>query len=144
MGAPYEDGGDGDPLSDAGAAYMFFHTGGNLWSGETKINASDAQTEDLFGRSVSLWSDYAIIGAVGEDGGAGDPLPQAGAAYIFHRTGMNTWRDSIKIFAFDARGDDLFGYAVSIGDDFALVGALWEDGGITDPLVDTGAAYVYD
>jgi len=45
--------------------------------------APDAQAGDQFGVSVAIGGDYAIVGAQFEDGGTGDPLINAGAAYIF-------------------------------------------------------------
>ena len=51
----------------------------------SKIVAPDAQAWDQFGNSVSISGDYVIVGAFGEDGGAGDPLNDfAGAAYIYY------------------------------------------------------------
>ena len=74
VGAYYE----GEGGVDAGAAYIFKRSG-TTWSQQVKILANDKQANDLFGNSVALSGDYAIVGAVYEDeGGAA-----AGAAYIF-------------------------------------------------------------
>jgi hypothetical protein len=143
VGARYEDGGAGDPLGDAGAAYIFHRTGMNTWDAGTKIVASDAQTNDNFGWAVSMRDDYAIVGAIFEDGGAGDLVGDAGAAYIFHRTGMNTWDAGTKIMATDADASDWFGWSVSISGDYAVVGSYLEDGGAGDPLLNAGAAYIF-
>lgn len=70
-------------MPGTGAAYIFHMTGLNTWDGGTKIVASDAQADDYFGISVSISGDYAIVGAKNEDGGDGDPLIDAGAAYIY-------------------------------------------------------------
>jgi len=61
----------------------------NLWTGAMgepptpseiqKIIASDAEDNDIFGTSVSISEDYAIVGAMREDGTGTD----RGAAYIF-------------------------------------------------------------
>jgi len=144
VSATLEDGGTGDPLSAAGAAYIFRRTGDNTWGVGTKIIAPDAQPNDQFGRSVSIISgDYAIVGAAFEDGGTGDPLIDAGAAYIFRRTGANTWGVGTKITAPDAQPNDRFGKSVSISGDYAIVGTFFEDGGTGDPLSAAGAAYIY-
>ena len=79
MGAPEENGGAGSPILNAGAAYIYNRTGLNTWDVGTKIIALDAEVDDLFGTSVSISGDYAIIGAPEEDGGGA----AAGAAYIF-------------------------------------------------------------
>jgi len=143
VGAIYEAGGPGDPLPLAGAAYAFRRTGTNTWDAGTKIVAPDAQASDLFGWSVSISGDYAIVGADNESGGAGDPVPNAGAAYIYRRTGTNTWDAGTKIVATDPQAGDQFGYSVSISGDYAIVGAVYENGGTGDPLNSAGAAYIF-
>ena len=79
-----EDGGVGNPTSNSGAAYVF-ERDGSTWTEIGKLTASDPQASDFFGYSVAMSSDgsYAIVGARGEDGGVGDPLSTAGAAYIY-------------------------------------------------------------
>lgn len=143
VGATREDGGAGDPLSDAGAAYIFHRTGVNVWDSGVKLVAPDAQAGDSFGVSLSTNGRYAIVGSQNESGGAGNPLPGAGAAYIFQRTGLNVWDSGVKITAPDAQAEDHFGSTVSIGLDYAVVGAPFENGGEGDPLQQAGAAYVF-
>ena len=146
ISATHEDGGAGNPITDAGAAYVFSRSG-STWTQQAKLTASDAQASDQFGRSVSINSDgsYAIVGAHNEDGGAGDPLANSGAAYIFSRSG-STWTEQRKLTASDAASSDSFGQSVSINSNatYALVGAQYEDGGSGDPLSDAGAAYIYE
>jgi N-acetylglucosamine kinase-like BadF-type ATPase len=93
------------------------------------------QGGDLFGTSVSISSDgnTAIVGAYGNDNGAG-------AAYIFTRSGT-TWTQQAKIVASDKQPSDFFGWSVSISGDgnTALVGAYYGDAGVTN----TGAAYIF-
>jgi hypothetical protein len=144
VGARGEDGGAGDPLSDCGAAYIYFRTGANTWDTGTKIVASDSQETDAFGSSVSISGDYAVVGADLEDGGAGDPIANAGAAYIFHRTGINAWDAGTKVVAFDAQTEDRFGSAVSISGGYSVVGTHLEDGGEGNPMPNTGAVYLFD
>jgi hypothetical protein len=109
-----------------------------------KIHAYDSQPGDFFGYSVSASEDYVIVGARSEDGGQGDPLISAGAAYIFHRTSTNVWDSGAKITAFDAQEEDLFGHSVSITKDYVIVGAFQEDRGPGDPVPNTGAAYIFE
>jgi hypothetical protein len=121
---------------DAGAAYVFRRTGpDNVWDAGVKLLASDAQAGDWFGHSVSISGDYAIVGAFNEDAGGSS----AGAAYVFQRTGTNTWDTGVKLLASDAQASDYFGYSVAISGDYAIVGATLEDAGGAD----AGAAYVY-
>ncbi len=73
---------------------------------------------DGFGNSVSISGDYAIVGAQYEDTGGDD----AGAAYIYKRTGDNTWSTGVKIVASDPNSNgNEFGNAVSISGDLALI-----------------------
>ncbi|WP_119564746.1 FG-GAP repeat protein, partial [Vibrio cholerae] len=129
VGAVNEDTGG----SDAGAAYIFTRNG-TSWTQQAKLMASDAQTGDMFGRSVSISGDTAVVGAIYEDTGASD----AGAAYIFTRNGTS-WTQQAKLMASDAEVNDYFGYSVSISGDTAVVGAANEDTGGSD----AGAAYIF-
>jgi hypothetical protein len=86
VGAPSEDGGAGDPVSSAGAEYVFGRDEVGIENcGEVeKLVASDPQSHDEFGVSVAITGAIAIVGAWSEDGGPGDPINNAGAAYLFH------------------------------------------------------------
>ncbi|MGB5259848.1 MAG: hypothetical protein WBO34_04920 [Gammaproteobacteria bacterium] len=55
-----------DGSNDAGAAYLYQDTGSG-WGQLAKLNASDAAGSDLFGVSVAVDSDTAIIGAEDKD-----------------------------------------------------------------------------
>ena len=68
----------------AGAAYVFARSG-STWTQKAKIQASDKQANDYFSQSVSINSNgsFVISGAKFEAGGAGDPKPYSGAAYIY-------------------------------------------------------------
>ena len=139
-------GGAGNPVNEAGAAYVYSRNQGGVdnWGEVAILRASDAQASDWFG-SVSVDGDTVVVGAFGEDGGAGDPASDAGATYIYSRNqgGADTWGEVAILRASDAQPDDLFGIAVSIDGDTAVVGAQEEDGGAGDPVPIAGAAYVY-
>jgi hypothetical protein len=129
-------GGEDSGGSDSGAAYIFHRTGINAWDTGTKIVAPDAQTNDYFGGPVSINGDYVIVGAGGEDSGGSN----SGAAYIFHRTGINAWDTGTKIVAPDAVTNDSFGSSVSINGNYAIVGAVQKNIG---PIWAVGAAYIF-
>jgi hypothetical protein len=143
VGAYLEDRGSGDPASNAGAAYVYHRTGAGAWSEGAKLVALDAQADDNFGGSVAISGDYAIAGARDEDGGSGDTASNAGAAYVYHRTGTNTWDAGTKLVASDARERDRFGDSVAISGDYAIVGAVAADAVDGDTGTNTGAAYVF-
>ena len=77
---------DDGTFSNPGAVYVFSRSG-STWTEVKKLTASDLQGNDLLGNNsaidISGDGKYVIAGTNGEDGGAGDPLPGAGAAYIF-------------------------------------------------------------
>ncbi|MCP4037599.1 MAG: hypothetical protein GY733_11725, partial [bacterium] len=61
-----------------GAAYVFVRNG-TTWNEQAKLTASDATGSDLFGWTVSLSGDTAVIGSPRNDSLGAD----AGAAYVF-------------------------------------------------------------
>ena len=136
VGAVGEDAGGGN----AGAAYVFQRDQGGAgnWGEVKKLTASDAQANDLFGRSVSISGDTAAVGALFEDAGGS----KAGAAYVFQRGegGADNWGEVEKLVASDAEFNDFFGGSVAVSGDTAVVGAEREDAGGSS----AGAAYVFD
>ena len=135
VGAYYEDTGG----NDAGAAYIFVRSG-STWTEQVKIQASDKEAGDLLGISVSISGDgnIAIVGARGRD--ITPAASDAGAAYIFVRSG-STWTEQVKIQSSDIEAGDLLGYSVSISGDgnTVIVVAISEDTGGDI----AGAAYIF-
>ena len=119
-----------DVGSNSGAAYIFEKID-DAWVEVQKITASDATSGDLFGISVGISGNYAIVGAHLND----EMGSNAGAAYIFEYDGAS-WTEDTKLIASDAAAGDFFGFSVSISGDNALVGARFEN--------NQGAAYVFN
>ncbi len=137
VGAPIANGRPGDPVSAAGAAYVFARDTGGLdhW-GEVKIlTATVPHFGDEFGRSVAISGDTIVVGALFEDSVA----RSAGAAYVFSRNlgGANQWGEARKLTASDGAPDDIFGGSVGISGDTIVVGASDYYGS------GDGAAYVF-
>ncbi len=103
---------------------------------ERKIVGSDTGSFDLFGRSVAVSGDTAVVGAPGDDIGANT---SQGSAYVFTRSGTN-WTQQQKLTSSDGAAGDVFGYSVSISGDTIVVGAYLADVGAN---ADQGAAYVF-
>jgi hypothetical protein len=147
VGAELEahDAAGGNALVNAGSAYIFKNIAGT-WTQVQKIVASDRAAYDLFGSSVAISGDYAIIGADGEDEDAtgGNTLNLAGSAYIFKNT-AGTWSQVQKIVASDRASNDKFSSSVSISGDYAIVGAVNEDQDATggNTLSNAGSAYIF-
>ncbi len=131
-----------DGGTNFGAAYVFTRSG-TSWSQQTKLTASDAQTDDEFGWSVSISGsdgNTAIVSSPKEDAGG---TSNSGSAYIFTRSGT-TWSQQAKIQASNKGSNDLFGYgrdgaSISGDGNTVVVGAVNEDTSGTD----AGAAYVF-
>jgi nucleoside-specific outer membrane channel protein Tsx len=126
------DGADVSGRNDAGAAYVFARTNGG-WSEQAKLTASDGAAVDLFGYSVALSGDTAIVGA-----------PRAGhlrtgAAYVFARSN-GSWSEQTKLTASDGAFLDFFGSSVALSGDTAVVGAFWAD---VSGRHNAGAAYAF-
>ncbi len=130
--------------TNTGCAYFFAYNSSNQqWEEQQKVSASDFESEDNFGFSVSVSNGKAIIGANNE--GNSSSLIKAGAAYIFSLNSSNQWIEEQKIVADDRSSEDLFGSSVSIFQDYAIVGAEYEDEDITasSTLTNSGSAYFY-
>jgi hypothetical protein len=130
--------------TDAGAAYVFVQNGAS-WSLQQRLTAGNADAFDLFGRSVAISGDTCVVGAPNENGSAtstiGSPnetAPNAGAAYVFTRSGT-VWSLQKYVKASNAAADDTFGNSVSIDNDRLAVGAVGRDGALSS----IGAAYVF-
>jgi hypothetical protein len=138
-----------------GAAYVFFRTG-TTWAQQAKIIPSDTTASSHAGMSVSLSSDgnTALIG------GPGDTSSDAGAAWIFTRSGTTWTQFQSKLTPSDETGFGFFGSSVALSQDgttavigasqnasatggawsFKLVNGLWEQNGNTFSASDeTGA-----
>ena len=117
----------------SGSAYIFARENG-IWIEKAKITARDGDENDRFGFSVSIDSNYAIIGAIGSNGN----VNYSGSAYIFKRQRAN-WIEQAKFNASDGSEHDDFGRTVSISGEYAIVGAYWDD----DNGFNSGSAYIF-
>ncbi|MCW5198326.1 FG-GAP repeat protein [Desulfobulbus sp. F4] len=118
IGAVYDD----DKGSGSGSAYVYTHANGS-WSLQQKITADDGMAGDLFGNSVALDGNVALIGARKTDG-------YDGAAYVFGRSGTS-WTKYRKLTAPDLdneqSGYDYLGWAIALSGDAAFVTANNDD-----------------
>jgi hypothetical protein len=53
------------------------------WDAGTKLLPPDGQADDIFGIAVAASGGVAIVGAVGEDRGDGNPAPNAWCGLCF-------------------------------------------------------------
>ena len=118
----------------SGAAYVYVRSG-TTWTQQAKITAADGAAYHYYGHAVAISGGTVVVGSVGAAAGA---VTDAGAAYIYTRSGT-TWTLQKKLTAYDGAAIDCFGFAVSISGDTAVVGSYRDD----DAGVDSGSAYVY-
>ncbi len=124
---------DDDLAPNAGGAYIFERSG-TLWLQRAKLTANDAKAGDLFGNTVAISGETAVIGAPGVD----DAGPEAGAVYAFIRSGED-WIQQAKFIGDDIGMFDQFGTAIALHENTAVIGAYGKDEGD----IDTGAAYIF-
>jgi hypothetical protein len=116
---------------DQGSAYIFARSG-TIWSEQAHLTASNGTPEDLFGSSVALWEDTALVGVPCEH-------ENQGSAYVFLRGGT-TWSEQAHLLASDGAAGDRFGWSVALWENAALVGAYGDAVGANGGQ---GSAYVF-
>jgi Tfp pilus assembly protein PilV len=134
---------DDDGKINSGSAYYYKGLNGaekgSTVEQDVKLVASDGAAGDLFGVSVSLSGDSALVGTQYGDG----KESSSGSAYYYK--GLNeaekggTVEQDVKLVASDGATEDYFGRSASLSADIALVGALGDD----DKGSNSGSAYYY-
>jgi hypothetical protein len=150
-----------ESAQSAGAVYVFVRHAGQ-WRQQAYIKASNTDTSDQFGKSVSIHEDQLVVGAEGEKGsGEGVNADQtdnsyshAGAAYVFIRSG-EIWTQDAYLKASNPGNWDYFGASISTYGSAVVVGAWSEDSNATGidgnqdddqdekSFFDAGAAYLF-
>jgi len=129
VGAP----GDSD-YNKYGAAYIYRKTSGH-WKEIRKLTPSTPVVDDGFGSAVSIYDNYAIVGAYRDDANGED----SGSVYYF--SGDENWAQIQKIVPSDGVSLDYFGSSVSqYRREELIVGAWGVDYG---SYTSCGAAYFY-
>jgi len=101
---------------------------------QAQLTATGGGTDDVFGSSVAIVGDTAVVGAYGTTIAT---KAYQGAAYVFVRSGT-TWSQQAKLTAADGGAEDIFGFSVALSDDTVVVGAPGGDNGDVP-----GSAYVF-
>ncbi|WP_437317615.1 cadherin-like beta sandwich domain-containing protein [Sorangium sp. So ce385] len=126
-----------DSAPGSGAVYVFTRSG-TSWSQHTYLKASNAESGDAFGASVSIDNDFLAVGAPGEDSSSAawgwlesdNGAPGSGAAYLFERGG-GVWSQDAYIKASNTGASDAFGARLALSGTTLLVAAASEDSSAT-------------
>jgi hypothetical protein len=103
---------------------------------QAELLAPDGAADDLFGCSVAVSGETAIVGARWDDTDRG---AKAGSAYVFVRAG-GSWSLQTHLTAEDGAVNDRFGTSVAVSGDIVAVGVPGYDHSGAN---DAGAAYVF-
>lgn len=112
VGAPYA-----EPDGEETGAVHGYEVADGEWQRRATLTPDDSVDDSLFGQSVALDGDTAVVGA---------PSGGGGSAYVFERT-QSEWSRRARITAPDAdsddNSDDEFGWSVAYTQGVAVIGA---------------------
>ena len=118
---------DDDLGNSSGSAYIFERQSDGTWTEADKLLADPAGAEDLFGSSVALEGDRAVVGAPFSDIGGED----VGAAFVFDRQQDGAWTQvgalaspMVDLLGEAGKSVDLMGEKVLVGADNSETGAV--------------------
>ena len=120
---------------NSGSAYVFVRDAAGVWTQGPKLLAPDGAEGDLFGKSVALNGDTAVVGAYRDD----DNGLFFGSAYVFAPDAGGLWTQQSKLLASDGALGDFFGGAVAVSGNTVVVGAALDD----DNGFNAGSAYLF-
>lgn len=150
IGAPY-DGNDttnGPNIPVAGSAYIFKLDSNGFWKQQQKVFAFDRDTFDFFGGTVAIYGNYAFVGANTEDDDPNNknPLYDAGSVYVFNKKSNGKWINVQKLVASDRKINDLFGGAIDIDSNIAVISAVNQDRDENGQYYteDAGTVYIFE
>lgn len=125
----------------------FTQLSAQIWGQTHKVVPFDRRSGDVFGTSVSISGNYALISAAQSDTdeNGGNILSSAGGVYIYKMNSGQTWDFAQKIVAADRSQTDYFGFSADISGDIIFVGAPNQDQNVngSSSWPDAGAGYFY-
>ena len=130
---------DNDNANNSGSVYIYERQGDGSWSGEQKLNASDADEYDFFGSGISIFDETILVGAYLDD----DNGSSSGSVYFYQRQEDGSWSGEQKLTASDGGADDRFGISVAIYGETAVVGAFREQESEEGGSSSEGKAYIF-
>lgn len=107
-------GASGGGATHTGTAYVYVRSGSS-WTQQALLTANDGAAYDMFGDSVAIAGDTAIVGASGKALGMG-------VAYVFTQSGAS-WVQQQKLATSNGAAGDGLGKAAALDGDTAVLGA---------------------
>ncbi|NNC95793.1 MAG: T9SS type A sorting domain-containing protein [Chitinophagales bacterium] len=130
----------------AGSAYMFENNAFGEWVFMKKIVAPIRNTSDLFGASLWIEGETAVISALYSDEQSDSGvLIDAGAVYIYNRDDQNDWALSQKLNHSDIDADDQFGWKCILSGETIMITANEENDDVSgqNSIAEAGSAYFF-
>ena len=125
---------DDENLSTNSGSVYYFSYDGNNWTEQVKLNASDAEGNDIFGSSIAVDGNNLFIGAYMDDDNSST---NSGSVYYFSYDG-NNWTEQSKLHASDPYGSDYFGSATAVSGNNMFIGSFMDDDNLS---TNSGSVY---
>jgi len=106
-------------LHGPGQVYVYKRYGDYWVEEQILIPFPDGTCNMSFGAAIDVSDNYLIVGAYTYEW-------SRGAAYIFKREG-DYWYEEEKLFPYELEEWDYYGGSVAISNDYAMVGATWDN-----------------
>eukprot|EP01083_Nonionella_stella_P189895 703308_1 len=113
--------GDHSMAEQSGSVYVF-QQHDDQWNLTQTLVADDGAYRDHFGRTVCVYDSYAFIAAPYDN----DQGADSGSVYIFNKVN-EAWTQSAKLVPDDLDSEAFFGWDIAMYDDYALIGAMYDD-----------------
>jgi hypothetical protein len=132
--------GDDDAAgADQGSVCIFKRNSATeIWEFQQKLLNQTPVADDNFGIALSIYGDYAIIGANRDHNGTA--IEQGSATVIKKNPVTGVWEFQQKITNIVPTTGDNFGFAVNIFNEYAIIGADADDDAVA---LDQGTATIY-
>ena len=139
----------GTTSSRNGAVYVFKMDTNGDWIQEQLLQQSTPRQFDEFGKALAIDGNYLIVGCRTQDYDENEANyinDAPGAAYIFEKDGSGNWSQTQKLVGTDRASLDVFGDAVDISGNYAIVSAPWEDEDENDlnTMSLAGSAFIFE
>lgn len=120
---------DTDVPGNQGQVYAYQRGADDSWNLMDTLKASDEAASNLFGKSLAISGNYALVGSPGNktDENGVDSLIEGGAAYLFKWEANQGWQEIAKIVPEDRAQGDVFGSSVAIDGFGILISAIEKD-----------------